>query len=108
MDITVSYTKENGFQMKMPEQGDLDEEVYYATLGALTGYAMLVISMMRADCSRPATRMMLEYAVNRTRQMLDDDVIFDAVKKGIEANERYAHKPTPEVVRSDTERTEDD
>ena len=93
MEITVRYTKEDGFQLKVPDQGDLHGDKYFPMLNAMVGYAMLVISMMRGDCNRMSTKMMLEYAMNTTRQMFEDEVVFNAVKDGIRANERSGDAP---------------
>ena len=106
MEISVKYSKEKGFEFLTDQQGDMTSEEYYATLMAMAGYATVVISMMKADGRRADSRLMLEYSLNSTRMMFSDETVFRAIKEGIERNEGSAHKFTPEVVRSDLERQE--
>lgn len=88
MDIHVSYDKEKGFNFSATRPDDMSDEDYFSLLSAEVGYASLVVAMMRGECKRPTVKMMLEYISNTTRQMFDDDTVFEAVKEGIKANEK--------------------
>ena len=111
MEIKVNYTKEDGFTFSSEKPNSMQGDEFYPTALAMASYALCVLAIMKGDGNSANARMILEYAINNSRAMLKDSVIFCAIKKGIEEAEKgmkshdvRVDELASEVVQSDTQR----